>query len=592
MQTANATPTTRERFAARHGGRPAWHCFRHEVGRVTAWARGDAIESGALQRGDALARRAADAMLDASRGDLLTAAATWAAGLNGSWAAAVAVGESLVLAVDRTRTIPLFYHATDGRAADDPAELCADGALDDITSIEFLFTGFVTGSDTLTPDVRQVRAGEVVELRLDHADRGLDRRAKRYRRFLPTADAADDAAALSAGLMEALEHAFARCIQRLDGRRAVIPLSGGLDSRVVAAMLKRGGVEDALCFTYGDPDHDEVARSRDVAAALGYRWVHVPYSARDWRRWMNLPHMTAYWDFAGRFASLPLVQDWAALYELREHFGDEPLVFIPGHTLDMLAGGHLRSRPDRAPASGRDARQAAEMILSREAGHFHLWPLQWLAKDDRAALRERVIREIDVLDEYPLATNADLGQLWNHDHRQARFIVNSVRAYEFFGHEWMVPGWDHELTDFFLAVPPMRRYRKQLYIDTCLNKLFTGPLRRLAEIDLGLSLPHFRPPAALTRLKHLAYCLPVVGELREVSRLRHAVQNDPYRMATWFIDGDYFRRVRDTPLSGAGLAGLPAVVRRVLERAGSQLCMRCNYNGLLAAHVLARWAGE
>jgi hypothetical protein len=41
--------------------------------------------------------------------------------------------------------------------------------------------------------------------------------------------------------------------------------------------------------------------------------------------------------------------------------------------------------------------------------------------------------------------------------------VNSLRAYEFWGHDWRIPFWDHELMDFFMRVPLELRIGKKLY---------------------------------------------------------------------------------------------------------------------------------
>jgi len=47
--------------------------------------------------------------------------------------------------------------------------------------------------------------------------------------------------------------------------------------------------------------------------------------------------------------------------------------------------------------------------------------------------------------------------------RQAKFIVNSVRVYEFWGYEWRIPLWDNQLMDFFSGVPLKLRLEKKLY---------------------------------------------------------------------------------------------------------------------------------
>ena len=47
---------------------------------------------------------------------------------------------------------------------------------------------------------------------------------------------------------------------------------------------------------------------------------------------------------------------------------------------------------------------------------------------------------------------ADTFECWDCQERQAKFIVNSVRAYEFFGFEWRLPLFDAELMDFWSRI--------------------------------------------------------------------------------------------------------------------------------------------
>jgi len=65
-------------------------------------------------------------------------------------------------------------------------------------------------------------------------------------------------------------------------RRAVVLLSGGLDSATVAAMARADGFElNALTFDYGQRHDIEIAAARDVAAAQGAaRHVVVPIDLR------------------------------------------------------------------------------------------------------------------------------------------------------------------------------------------------------------------------------------------------------------------------------------------------------------------------
>jgi hypothetical protein len=87
----------------------------------------------------------------------------------------------------------------------------------------------------------------------------------------------------------------------------------------------------------------------------------------------------------------------------------------------------------------------------------------------------------------PMATVEDTVarcEMWNADERQAKYMINSVRTYEFVGSRWRTL-WDYEFMDFFLRVPIELRYGEKLYLDCLREKIFVGDLARLAEIPLA-----------------------------------------------------------------------------------------------------------
>jgi asparagine synthase (glutamine-hydrolysing) len=50
-----------------------------------------------------------------------------------------------------------------------------------------------------------------------------------------------------------LVNAFSRLVKSTSqqGKTLVVPLSGGLDSRIIVAKLKRLGANDVICVSYG-----------------------------------------------------------------------------------------------------------------------------------------------------------------------------------------------------------------------------------------------------------------------------------------------------------------------------------------------------
>jgi asparagine synthetase B (glutamine-hydrolysing) len=77
------------------------------------------------------------------------------------------------------------------------------------------------------------------------------------------------------GYYEFLEKAIKR---QIEGRKVIgLPLSGGLDSRALAGMLKKLNFGVTVkSFSYGNPDCFDVIYGREIAKVLGYEHTYIP----------------------------------------------------------------------------------------------------------------------------------------------------------------------------------------------------------------------------------------------------------------------------------------------------------------------------
>lgn len=504
----------------RTGGPRPWH----HVGRVHA--RGVAFApDGTLLTGPALA-----AHLD--RSDLPFPDRLGA--LSGTFAAVFA-GEPAVAVVDRIRSLPLFY----GRDAagtlclsDDARWLAAEtnARLDDpIAAAEFMLQSATSGPSTLSTSVQQVQAGEAVTF----ATAGPNR--TRYFRYTEGSviDAAEDD--LVAEGVRLFERAFERLIESVQGRAVAVPLSGGMDSRLIAALLVRGGRTDALCFSYGRKRSFEARASRRVAEALGLRWTFVPYTNRAWHQWFASDAFQQYRHLATGLTAIEHEQDWPAVLTLKTQGLASDAVFVPGHTGDFLSSGHLPASPTTA--------DEVDAIWRK---HYTQWPSAALPSPLTDALRARMrLRLTELPDRLPTVS-------FEWQERQAKMIANSVRAYEVHGFDWRLPFWaDADVLDFWGRVPvPLLRSRR-LYLRV-LRRLMgdalfdlpstlrqesplTGKIRRLTDRDLGrygIWLgPHPLRAACRIRVGDLAAVdHPVVGPV--VEQLVRPIAGRPLPWAT------------------------------------------------------------
>lgn len=372
--------------------------------------------------------------------------------------------EYVICGVDRIRSIPLFYASCKNSIiisdhADDLLdEFCQPISMD--KRREFIYTGFTTGSSTLHPKIRQVQAGEFIVINKKenriYSERYFEFRHEDFFSFTSTSKLIDL-------LDQTYNSIFYQLIKGLDNRCAVIPLSGGYDSSLIAYKLKEFGYTNVICYTYGHISNEEVQISKKTAESLGFKWHFVPYGYTDWKIHINTEEYFNYELFAGNLSSLPHIQDWLAVKKLKENSLIPPdSIFIPGHANDFLAGSHIPSKYIDRKSIPRE-----ELISDIVEKHFLLkiHELTTLSKKFMSCItnsfknsEQEYFSPKEAIDEF---------EKWDWEERQAKFIANSVRIYDYFQYEWRLPFWEPELLVLWKRIRLEERFDRKLFFLYC-----------------------------------------------------------------------------------------------------------------------------
>ncbi|MDD4254299.1 MAG: asparagine synthetase B family protein [Methanofollis sp.] len=400
--------------------------------------------------------------------------------LNGEYVIVIDAPDRVLCVVDRIRSIPIYYSEIPGKLliSDDAhalKEAMATGP-DDRRAAEFLVTGFVTGRGTLFHGIEQIQAGEF--LLYDKITGKTDlypHYCYQHGEFFPASEKQ---------MIEQLDRVCTNIFNRLiettveQGKHIVVPLSGGLDSRILVAMLKRLGVEDVTCFTYGIRNNRESRFGREVADALGYPWYFVEYTAAKWEEMYCSPELVEVLRYSGNLTALPHIQDMAAVRELKKlDIIPDGSVFVPGHGADVLSG--CKIPPSYNIRRGCTSEEAIHYVL---ADHHSYW--DWGNDGLLTKIFEERIRSIiPAVRADDRESGANAIEFFDYRERQAKYIINSVRTYEYYGYEWRIPFWDNEFMEFFMKVPLQYRMKQRLYKLFAREKLFTGDLKELKYIE-------------------------------------------------------------------------------------------------------------
>lgn len=419
---------------------------------------------------------------------------------NGMFSVLIKKDHQLWVAVDRLRCFPIFYRKKDGvvRIGDDVDALFDEEeskACNPEARRMFAASGYTLGGETLVDDVCQIQAGEMMLFAENKREQQFYFQFAAPVRPLPYEQAKQE-------LQVLLQRVGKRLVQALNGRPVAVPLSGGLDSRLIVYLLHKNDYRNVVCFSYGKKEHNsEWQRSEQVAKHYGYPWVFVDYENVDVTNLLSDAHFLSYCRYASQYCSKFYFSEYFAARFLQENgLANADTVFVPGHSGDMIAGSHLRPHMRKY----KSVNQIADDLVYT---HFNLIETKGA---DRRLFRKRLIRQLHEMRNEKMDSYALL-ESWDVRERQSKYIVNSCKLWEFMGNPYLLSLWDAELTDFFAALPFEYRICKKLYEDVLWelfeaegvlfeeDKKMTLPSGKMADMKLWVKrhLPFLRPQKPL-----------------------------------------------------------------------------------------------
>lgn len=370
--------------------------------------------------------------------------------LSGSFGLVYKKGNLFWAAVDNVRSLPLFYTPS-GAKLSDSLSLSGSGSVhwalvDDLTSLEF-----IQGESTVFNDWRQLEAGKFLWMDMGHLQ------VHTYYSHLRLQDSDLGFSELNGEFSKVIEQMTTRFVRYLDGRPVAIPLSGGMDSRFVLAMLKKVNYPSITAFTYGQAKGHEAQVAQQVCSTLDIPWQFIEYNPALFKKALD-KEWDSYMAYASNGVSVPQEQEYFAFMELKNRL-PEDTVICPGFSGDVQAGSFLpnefyRKKWQKTPITST---QYISERLTRFVDHG------------------KVVTKVSDEENEGFSSFYSEIEEWVLRERVSKYVVNGVRCYEFFGFDWYLPLWDTDFVRFWNSVPADFRLDKRLYIEV-LNKEFFEPM--------------------------------------------------------------------------------------------------------------------
>ncbi len=418
---------------------------------------------------------------------------------NGQFCIIINKNDETWVAVDRLRSLPLFYYYHYDRwLITDQTELLlykTNSKIKIINQTEFVATSFVIGKETLLDGVNQLQASECICFYKKSF------KSERYFNILCTQTKSLNTLQFENDFFKQIKLLGEKLILFLNGRTALVPLSGGYDSRLITYLLKIYNYNKVLCFTYGRENNSEKNNACRTAEKLGFRWVFINYELLKLKEFFDDGVFENYYQFMANHSSMFFMQEYFAVKYLKENkIIPEESVFIPGHGGDFIAGSHLYQSLQNI-----NRHKLVKDILYKHCS------LVTISRKEKNELKKRIEKHIPVgFLEYSIYDNFNLLE------RQAKFITNSARIFDFFGYQYYMPLWNESWMNFFADLPFDLKLYKRFY-NKMVQKLFS-------EFDINFSQELQSSPYTY-QVQHLKNIL--LSIFSNLKRLKKSIELDP-----------------------------------------------------------------
>lgn len=376
---------------------------------------------------------------------------------NGLFSVVIEHNKTVFAAVDRCRTFPLYYTKNGENLiiTDNVEEIIQkknNPHTDIRTEKTFLSLGFCHSRFTLIEGVFQIQSGEYIVFENGRLSSTF------YHHFIPefTGRFREN----EIGLKAVIENIFSRTAKFLKGKTAVVPLSGGYDSRLIAVGLKSLGIENVICYTYGRKNNSEYEIAGKVAERLDYTWHNIEYNHELIADYLNSDDFKSYYPQAANYSSTFFMLEYFAVKYLKDNkLIPDNSVFLPGYTGDANAGSRLPIDIFRE----RTEQYMANRLCMKSC----------IMLKPSASVKKNII---DSMKEYWTITGSNSGidnfYSWDLKERLSKYIINCAKTFSYFGYEYYFPLWDKEFVDYFSNIDKRHLYMKKLYNRTIQDHFF------------------------------------------------------------------------------------------------------------------------
>ena len=367
-------------------------------------------------------------------------------------------------AVDYTRGYPIFWKFENNvLVLSAQATLIKNKILNFEQLTAFRMSGYTTGTETLWSNIKGLIAGSYILL-----EEKNKLSFQRYFSYIPKENIKLKYNFLQKTLVQEITKLIKKLIIDANGTNIVIPLSAGLDSRLIASGLKEYNYTNVKCFSYGLKNNYEAIASKKISKALGFDWMFIEINQKIIKKFYKSKIYKDYLKLSADGVSTSTIQGLYAIYQLKKiNYISNNSLIVNGNSGDFISGGHIP--PDIKPLnvkSNFSSKDFDKILLNHIEKHYSLWN-NLKTKDNIKIIQNKLKSQCEKILNYKKKINPHtILELLEYENRQTKYVVNSQRIYDNFQLNWTLPLWNKSFIKFWENVPLKYKLNQKLYKDT------------------------------------------------------------------------------------------------------------------------------
>ena len=252
---------------------------------------------------------------------------------------------------------------------------------------------------------------------------------------------------------ELLNYEFKKIINKNLDKTIYVPLSGGLDSRLILCKLIENKCKNLVAFSYGSIGNFETIKSKKISKKFGVKWLFLnskniknDFFSKSRKQYSKVGF--------GKF--LPPMREYFAINELYKKKFNKKILIINGQTGDYISGGQIPKY--LIDTKKINLNKFINEILNKNISY-------WKGnKDTKLKIFKKLKTKYKFLKNKSNEIKLSELEKWNFYNRQSNIVITDVLLYEFFNFDWEMPFWSKKIVSFFNHLPINERYNKKFYI--------------------------------------------------------------------------------------------------------------------------------